>query len=113
LRQDSPSFPTRRSSDLLLRYTVADAKDFHLDGETLGDTNDGVVDERARQAVQCTVLTVVIRTDNANFVVLNFRGDWSWDLNVKGALWALNLNILTVDLGFYAIRQSDGCLTNS
>src|SRR5699024_4058482 len=74
----------------LLRCTVADAKDFHLDGEPLGDSNDGVVDARARQAVQCTVLTVVSSTDNANFVVLNFLGDWSWDLNVKGAFWALN-----------------------
>ena len=36
--------------------------------------------------MQCTVLAVVIWTDNANFVVLNDSGDRSRDLNVEGSL---------------------------
>lgn len=93
----------------LLLDTVADTEDFHLDGVALGHANNGVVQQGAGQTVQRTVLAVVIRAGDGQYTVFQVDGDRLWNVNALGALWALNLNVLAVDLDFDAVRYGDWC----
>ena len=93
----------------LLLHTVADTKDFHLDGEALGHADDGAVEQRAGQAVQSTVLAVIIRAGNGQDAVFHVDGDRIRNVYALGTLRALDLNVLAVDVDFDAVWYGDRC----
>ena len=89
--------------------TVANALDLKLLLIALGDTDDHVLDEGARQTVQRAVLPLVVGTgdDDLSLVVL-VDCDGLGDAEVQGTLGALHLDVLAIQLHLNTGRDGDG-----
>ena len=97
----------------LLCYTVAYALYAQLLLEAFGNAYDHVVDQAAGQAVQCTVVLVVVRTSDEDFVALHRDVHVRMEFAGKGCLSALHGNNAAVNLDFNACRYRNRFLAYS
>ena len=95
----------------LLQDTVANTGDFHVDGVAFGDTNDHVVDEGAGQAVESTVLALIVRPGDLDFALLKCDCDRRINVELEGALRPLDSDVLAVDSDVDAAGDDDRQLT--
>ena len=92
---------------------VTDADDLELLDEALAHTDDHVVDERAHEAVHRTVLTLVVRALDEQLRPLLPHGDLTGDVEVEGALGALEGDAATSDRRLDAAGNRDGSASHS
>ena len=97
----------------LLSDTVTNALNAQLLLEAFGNAYDHVVDQAAGQAVQCTVVLVVVRTSDEDFVALHRDVHVRMEFAGKGCLSALYGNNVAVNLDFNAGRNGNRHSTNS
>jgi len=97
-----------------LRFgAVTDAHDFELLGEALGDADNHVLDERARQTVEAARLPRVVGTLDHEGVVVLADGDSTVQCAGESALRALHRNGGAADVDVDPGRDDDGSLTDA
>src|SRR5688500_12179432 len=107
---------TERELELraLERDAVTDAVDLHLLFVTLGHTDDHVVHERARQAVERAVAALVVRALDLERAVLSLlQADRLSDRQRQGALRALHAHVLAGDVHVDPGGDNDRLLTDA
>ena len=99
----------------LLSSTVANALDFQVLAEALGNTDDHVVDEGAGQAMEAAGLLLVIRSGNQNLIALDGNSHQRMKFGMQGTLGALNGDgvLGRIDLNFHTGGNDDGFSSNS
>src|SRR5690606_3471490 len=90
------------------RRAVADAADLQPPGIALRDTDHHVIDQRASQAVQRPVPTLVIRARDENRAVLAHDADRLADRHLQLTLGPLDAHVLAVDGDIDTRRNGDG-----
>src|SRR5690606_1159637 len=87
----------------------ADAVDLQVAGVTLRHADDGVLDQRAGEAVLGALLAGVALPRDGQHAVLEFEAELRVDVDGQGALRALDLYDARLHrLEVHALRQADG-----
>src|SRR4051794_13986676 len=92
---------------------VTDADDLELPAEAIGDTDNHVVDQRARQPVQRAALAQIVGTFDDQLTVVATNGDDFGQRAAECALRALDRHSAAIDRHVDAARDRDGGITNS
>src|SRR5262245_40100902 len=86
---------------------VADTDDVQLLAEPLGDAADGVVGQRAREAVQRPLAALVALARGLQLAVLELEGDAGGHRGGELALGALHLQAVRLHLDLHALGDRD------
>ena len=99
----------------LLGGTIADALNFQILTEALGNTDDHVMDQGAGQAMEAACLLLVIGAGNQNLIALDSNSHQRMKLGMQGTLGALNGDSVLgrIDLHFHTGGNDDGFSSNS
>ena len=75
----------------LLGGTIADALNFQILAEALGNTDDHVMDQGAGQAMEAACLLLVIGAGNQNLIALDSNSHQRMKFGMQGTLGALTV----------------------
>src|ERR1700686_905172 len=90
---------------------IADADNFQIAGPSLGDTFDGVVDQRARQAMDSGLGIVFAYREEMPILLLDFNA--RGQLSVQLALRTLHGNSVAFNFDGHSLRERDRLFSNS